>query len=94
MMHNIKGGFFCILAGKKEVMTLDSSVIILDGSNQQDGSIGNAYTRSGKVLLLLEKLELGQNEIKNSWGNNEAVSLRNFHQQGSITVLVIVEILV
>ena len=51
MLHNIKGGFLCILADKSEIIHHDSSVIILDGSNQQDESTCNGYVPSGKLLL-------------------------------------------
>ena len=58
ILHNIKGGFFCILADKCEILNHDSNVIILDGSSQEEALKCKVCVPSGKLSLFLAKLKI------------------------------------
>lgn len=68
MLRNIKGGFFIIVADKEEVLNINSDVIILDGSGQCNGTLDENYQPSGKVLLLVARLQARKKLSEYSWG--------------------------
>ena len=75
MLRNIKGGYFIIVADKEEVLNNKSPVIILDGSGQCNGTVDENYQPSGKVLLLVAKLQAHNKVSEYSWGAMEATFL-------------------
>ena len=76
MLRNIKGGYFIIVAEKKEILNHNSNIIILDGSGQCSGTIDDHYQPSGKLLLLVARLKAHNMQSEYSWGHMEAKFLK------------------
>ena len=80
MLANIKGNYMLIVGSKREIISYNPDIIIIDSSNQEllfDNVNDNSdYQPSGIVVLCMVKLERQKIHSQYLWGNDDAINIK------------------